>query len=79
MSALYILMLISGQDPNSVGRMANGGDTLEQCEALGRERVERLNAVALPAWQIPLDGGPAVAVEGAKMVWRAYCIPMPRK
>jgi hypothetical protein len=75
MIVLYVLMLVSGQGPTAVGIMGNGGNTLERCEARGRERVDELNSKALPAWQIPLDGGPAVAVEGAKPSWRAYCIP----
>jgi hypothetical protein len=68
----YLLVLLSGQDPTSVGIITNGGDTIEQCQALGRERIAKMGPVK--SWIFFPTGERHEKLEPAELHWRIECV-----
>lgn len=71
---MFWLFLITGQDPTSTAIMMNGGDTLEQCQVLGREKIAALDPVT--TWSYSLETGKQIATitEPAEKHWRFVCV-----
>ena len=73
MREFFLLVLLSGAGPNSTAILANGGSTLAECEALGRERIAHMSPVK--SWTFPIGGGPLIErVTPASEHWTVKCI-----